>query len=286
MEHNSVARPLEELRKERGLRVYYVPCSAEGFLDLAALKEMIRELSPRLICINHVSNVTGTIQPLAEVASLKGEALLLVDAAQSAGHLEIDLSALPVDFLAFSGHKGLFAPGGIGVLYIREGLEDLVRPLKFGGTGSRSEALEQPNFLPDRFEAGTPNLPGIAGLSAGVEFVLQAGLSHIVAHEQELATRFIEAVKDHPRIKVYGPGDRQKATGIISVNVEGLPPSEVGLRLDREFGIMVRPGLHCAPLAHKTLGTLPQGTVRFSFNFMNRLGEVERAAEALLKIAS
>ena len=209
MEHNSVARPLEELRKERGLRVYYVPCSAEGFLDLAALKEMIRELSPRLICINHVSNVTGTIQPLAEVASLKGEALLLVDAAQSAGHLEIDLSALPVDFLAFSGHKGLFAPGGIGVLYIREGLEDLVRPLKFGGTGSRSEALEQPNFLPDRFEAGTPNLPGIAGLSAGVEFVLQAGLSHIVAHEQELATRFIEAVKDHPRIKVYGPGDRQ-----------------------------------------------------------------------------
>ncbi len=285
MEHNSVARPLEALRKERGVKVSYVPCTPEGFVDLAMFEKMVQELCPRLICINYVSNVTGTIQPLAELAALKGKALLLVDAAQAVGHFDIDLSRLPVDFLAFSGHKGLFAPGGIGVLYIREGLEDLVRPLKFGGTGSRSESLDHPDFMPDRFEAGTPNLPGIAGLKAGIKFVKDIGLATLASHERSLATRFIQGLKGHPRIKVYGPKDRQAATGIVSLNIQGLPPSEVALRLDREFGIYVRPGLHCAPLAHRTLGTLPQGTVRFSFNFMNRIDEVDKAARAVLQIA-
>ncbi len=285
MEHNSVARPLEELSKERGISVYYVPCSSEGLLDLNKFEEMLHMFKPKLICINHVSNVTGTIQPLSRIAELKGNALLLVDAAQSVGHIEINLNEFSIDFLAFSGHKGLFAPSGIGVLYIREGLEDLVRPLKFGGTGSRSEALIQPEFLPDRFEPGTPNLPGIAGLGAGLDYINKVGLDQIRAHEKKLSELFIQAIEKHPKIRIYGPRDRSKATGIVSVNVEGLPPSEVALRLDREFGVMVRPGLHCAPLAHQTLGTMPQGTVRFSFNYLNRLGEIERAAEALIKIA-
>ncbi len=286
MEHNSVARPLEELRKERDIWVHYIPCSPDGLLDLEAFENLVRTFRPKLICINHVSNVTGTIQPLEDIIRLKGESLLLVDAAQSVGHFEINLGNLNIDFLAFSGHKGLLAPSGIGVLYIREGLEGILRPLKFGGTGSRSESLNQPEFLPDRFESGTPNLAGIAGLGAGLDYVTRAGLDQIKAHEEKLAEIFIETIAEHPKITIYGPKDRRQATGIISVNIQGLPPSEVALRLDREFGVMVRPGLHCAPLAHETIGTLPQGTVRFSFNYLNRLGEAKRAAEALLKIAS
>ncbi len=286
MEHNSVARPLEELRKERNISVHYIPCLSDGLLNLEAFENLVRTFQPKLICINHVSNVTGTIQPLKEIIRLKGESLLLVDAAQSVGHFEINLSHLKIDFLAFSGHKGLLAPSGIGVLYIREGLEGILRPLKFGGTGSRSESLNQPEFLPDRFESGTPNLPGIAGLRAGLDYVTRASLDQIKTHEEKLAEIFIETVAEHPKITIYGPKDRRQATGIISVNIKGLPPSEVALRLDREFGVMVRPGLHCAPLAHETIGTLPQGTVRFSFNYLNRLGEAKRAAEALLKVAS
>ncbi len=286
VEHNSVARPLEALCRQGRIRVHYVPCNREGFLDLRALKEMVKTFSPRLICLSHVSNVLGTIQPLEEIVPLKGEALILIDAAQSVGHIDIDLSQLAIDFLAFSGHKGLLSPGGIGALYLRPGVEEILRPLKFGGTGSRSESLEQPDFLPDRFESGTPNLPGIAGLAAGARVVRQIGLKNISSHERLLAETFIELIKKNPKIRIYGPKDRTKATGIISVNIEGLPPSEVARRLDREFGVMVRPGLHCAPLAHKTLDTLPQGTVRFSFNYFNRLSEVERAAQALLEIAS
>jgi cysteine desulfurase family protein len=284
MEHNSMARPLEYLKKERAVQVHYLPCNQEGFLDLSRFREMKRALRPRLICLNLVSNVTGTIQPLPEVVAEKGESLLLVDAAQAVGHLPFSTEG--IDFLVFSGHKGLFGPAGTGVLYLAEGLEETLIPLKFGGTGSRSESLEMPEFLPDRFECGTPNLPGIAGLSAGIAFIEEVGLAKIRRHESALCEIFLERIKDHPKIKIYGPKDRLRATGIISLNVEGLPPSEVAHRLDVDFGIAVRSGLQCAPLAHRTLGTFPQGTVRFSFGYFNRLSEVEEAAQALLEIAS
>ncbi len=285
MEHNSVARVLEGLKK-KGVRVEYIPCDQEGFIDLEELEATVKDKNPRLICINLVSNVTGTIQPLAEICTLKEGAFLLVDAAQAVGHIPLDVSSLPIDLLAFSGHKGLFGPPGVGVLYIRQGLEKEISPLKEGGTGSRSEFLEQPEFLPDRFESGTPNLPGIAGLAAGVDFVEKVGLTRLHRHETALADIFLEKIRGHPRIRIYGPKDRVKATAIVSLNVEGLSPSEVAYRLDQEFGIAVRPGLHCAPLAHQTIKTFPQGTVRFSFGYFNRLNEAERAAEALLKIAS
>ena len=283
MEHNSVARPLEFLRRERGIEVHYVPCNQEGILDLKLFKEMRQALKPRLICLNLVSNVTGTIEPLPEVVAEKGESLLLVDAAQAVGHLPFSVEG--VDFLAFSGHKGLFGPGGTGVLYLAEGRERELKPLKVGGTGSRSESLEVPSFLPDFLECGTPNLPGIAGLSAGVAFIEETGLAKIRRHETALCEIFLEAIK-HPKIKVYGPKDRLLATGIVSLNVEGLSPSEVAHRLDLEFGIAVRPGLQCAPLAHQTLGTFPSGTVRFSFGYFNRLAEVEQAAKALLSLVT
>ena len=284
MEHNSVARPLEFLKKERRIEVVYAPCTPEGLLDLDRFRELLRELKPRLICLPLVSNVTGTIQPLPEIIAEKGESLLLVDAAQAVGHVFFSLEG--IDFLAFSGHKGLFGPGGTGVLYLAPGLEKKLKPWKIGGTGSRSELLEVPDFLPDRFECGTPNLPGVAGLAAGVEFVERTGLSKIRRHETALTEIFLEALQAHPKIKIYGPKDRLLATGIVSLNVEGFSPSEIAQRLDSEFGIAVRPGLQCAPLAHQTLGTFPQGTVRFSFGYFNRLAEVETAAQALLKIAS
>jgi len=285
MEHNAVARVLEQLKKERGLEVIYLPCDQEGFLILEEYEKALRQKPPKIFCLNLVSNVTGTVQPFHEIITLKEETLLLVDAAQAIGHLPLDVGALPIDFLAFSGHKGLFGPPGTGVLYLREGLETDLRPLKFGGTGSRSESLKQPNFLPDRFECGTPNLPGIVGLAAGVDFIEKIGLMRIHRHETALADIFLEKIRQHPKIKIYGPRDRVKATAIVSVNIEGLSPSEVARRLNEEFKIAVRPGLHCAPLAHQTIGTFPQGTVRFSFGYFNRLTEAERAAEALLSIA-
>ncbi len=284
MEHNSVARPLEYLKRERKIEVLYSPCNREGSLDLDVFKKLLHEFSPKLICIPLVSNVTGTIQPLPEIVALKGHSYLLVDAAQAVGHLPFNVEG--IDFLAFSGHKGLFGPGGTGVLYIAEGLETKLRPFKIGGTGSRSELLEVPEFVPDRFESGTPNLPGIAGLTAGVEFIERIGLAKIRRHETALTEIFLDALKGHPKIEFYGPQERLLATGIVSLNVKGLAPSEVAQRLDKEFGIAVRPGLQCAPLAHKTLGTFPQGTVRFSFGYFNRLAEVESATQALLKIAS
>ncbi|HHI97614.1 MAG TPA: aminotransferase class V-fold PLP-dependent enzyme [Thermodesulfatator atlanticus] len=286
MEHNAVARTLKALRQQ-GVNVLYAPCDQEGFLILEELEKIIRTENPKLLCINLVSNVTGTIQPLAEIYPLKGEnTYLLVDAAQAAGHLPLEVANSAIDFLAFSGHKGLFGPPGVGVLYLRRELASQVSPLKEGGTGSRSESLFQPEFLPDRFESGTPNLPGIAGLAAGIDFVEKIGLTRLHRHETALADIFLEKIRDHPRIKIYGPKDRVRATAIVSVNVEGLPPSEVARRLDIEFDVAVRPGLHCAPLAHQTIGTYPQGTVRFSFGYFNRLHEAEKAAEALIKIAS
>ncbi|OAG27509.1 aminotransferase class V-fold PLP-dependent enzyme [Thermodesulfatator autotrophicus] len=286
MEHNSVARPLEYLRQKRNVKVIFAPCNEEGFLDLDAFASLVETHKPRLICLNLVSNVTGTIQPLAEILEIKGESLLLIDAAQAVGHIPIDVSKGDIDFLVFSGHKGVFGPPGVGVLYIKPGRENELSPIKLGGTGSRSESLEAPKFLPDRFEPGTPNLCGIAGLAAGIDFIEKTGLMKIHRHTTALADLFVEKIKGHPRLKFYGPKERIKAIPIVSVNIEGLSPSEVARVLDKEFQIAVRPGLHCAPLAHKAIGTFPQGTVRFSFGYFNRIKEVELAAEALLKIAA
>ncbi|WP_022854170.1 aminotransferase class V-fold PLP-dependent enzyme [Thermodesulfatator atlanticus] len=285
MEHNAVARPLEFLRKAKKIEIAYVPCDKEGFLDLDAFEKLCLEKRPRLICVNFVSNVCGAIQPLAEIVSLKEDSLLLVDAAQAIGHLPIDVSHTAIDFLAFSAHKGLMGPPGVGVLYLAPGMEKELSPVKLGGTGSRSESLMQPEFLPDRFEPGTPNLCGIAGLSAAIDFIEKTGISRIHRHETALADIFLEKIRNHPNIEIYGPKERVKATAIVSVNVKDKSPSGVARILDQEFDIAVRPGLHCAPLAHQTLGTMPQGTVRFSFGYFNRVHDAERAAEALLKIA-
>jgi len=241
-----------------------------------------------MIVLNHASNVVGTLLPIAqagEIARLH-DVLLLVDAAQTAGAYPLDMEAMHIDLLAFSGHKGLFGPPGTGGLCIGERVPiDEMRPLKRGGTGSRSESDEQPRFLPDMCESGTPNAVGLAGLGAGVKYVMQEGVERIRAHEVELTRRLIAGLRELPGVTVYGGHDAELQAATVSFNVEGLAPSEVGLRLDEGYEIMSRVGLHCAPAAHRTIGTFPVGTVRFGLSCFNTEEEVRTAVGAVREIA-
>ena len=190
-----------------------------------------------------------------------------------------------IDLLAFSGHKSLFGPQGTGGLYIREDLEGLIRPLMFGGTGSRSEHEAQPEFLPDRYESGTPNTIGIAGLGAGAGFVLAEGVDRIRRREEELTARFLAGAASLPGIKVFGPPGTAGRTAVVSFQIDDVAPSTAALTLDEEFGILCRPGLHCSPAAHRTIGTFPRGTIRFGFGYFNRDQEVDQALTAIRAIA-
>jgi selenocysteine lyase/cysteine desulfurase len=263
-----------------------VNCSANGSLDPGDIERAIRPYT-RLIVLSHASNVVGTILPVAEVGRIARDhgVPLLVDAAQSAGCYPIDFEAMEIDLLAFSGHKSLYGPQGTGALCIREGIESLLEPLKYGGTGSYSEYEHQPEFLPDKYESGTPNTVGLAGLGAGVRFVMQEGLSNIREKEERLTKLLMDGLTTIPGVDIYGnshPGDR---VAIVSFNISGLTPSEVALQLEEDFRIMCRPGLHCSPVAHKTLGTFPQGSVRLSPGHFNSVHDIERTVEAVRQIA-
>jgi len=286
MEHNSVMRPLRALERE-GVEVTVVGCSAEGFLDPAAVEAAIRP-ETTLIALNHASNVVGTLLPVAEVGAIARDRdlLLLVDAAQTAGAYPIDVRADGIDLLAFTGHKSLLGPMGTGGLVVGERVDAAhLEPLKRGGTGSRSEHEEQPDFLPDMCESGTANTVGLAGLEAGVNWVLKRGVETIRAHEVSLAGRLIAGLRQIPGLTVYGPLDAEQQTATVSFNAAGLAPSEVGLRLDEEHAIMCRVGLHCAPAAHRTIGTFPEGTVRFGLSAFSTADEVDVALEAVRQMA-
>ena len=286
MEHNSMMRPLRALERQ-GVEVTVVPCSAEGFLDPADVAAALRP-NTVLIALNHASNVVGTLLPVADVASIAREhgVLLLVDAAQTGGAYPIDVQADGVDLLAFTGHKSLYGPMGTGGLIVGARV-DVARmePLKRGGTGSRSEQEEQPDFLPDMGESGTPNAVGLAGLAAGVRWVLERGVAAIRAHEVALAQRLIDGLMGVPGVTVYGGLDAERQTATVSFNVAGMAPSEAGLRLDENHGIMCRVGLHCAPAAHRTIGTFPVGTVRFGLGALNTVDEVDAAVAAVEQLA-
>jgi cysteine desulfurase family protein len=287
VEHNSMMRPLRDLEK-RGVKLTVVPCSEEGSLDPEDVRKNIRSRT-RLIALNHASNVTGALLPIREIgqATRRHDLLFLVDAAQTAGVYPIDIDQDGVDLLAFTGHKSLYGPQGTGGLVLGERVrEKEMNPFRLGGTGSRSEFEEQPDFLPDRFESGTPNGVGIAGLLAGLEFIEQTGIEAIRRHETGLIQRLIDGLKEIRRVKVYGPGNGTDRVAIVSFNLDGLSPSETALRLDREFGILCRPGLHCAPSAHRTIHTFPEGTIRFSFGVFNTRDEIGQALRALSLIAS
>jgi cysteine desulfurase/selenocysteine lyase len=286
MEHNSVMRPLRAMERE-GIELTVVPCSPEGFLDSADVEAAIRP-NTVMVVLNHGSNVVGSLLPVAEAGRIcrQHDLLLLVDAAQTAGAYPIDVEADHIDLLGFTGHKALCGPMGTGGLYIGPRV-DLGRfePLKRGGTGSRSELEEQPDFLPDMCESGTANTVGLAGLGAGVRFVLEQGVEKIRRHEEALTAQLIEGLEAIPVMTLYGGHDAARQTATVSFNVAGLEPSEVGLRLDEEYGILCRVGLHCAPSAHKTIGTFPTGTVRFALSYFNTEEEVETAVRAVREMA-
>lgn len=285
MEHNAVARPLAALARQ-GVTTTYVSCDATGLLDPAAVSAAILPQT-RLIVITHASNVTGTIQPIAQVAELARERdlLFMVDAAQSAGALPLDVQGVPIDLLAFPGHKSLLGPTGTGGLYVGE-RAGMIRSFREGGTGSASESPEHPAELPFRLEAGTANVFGIAGLAAGVKFVRETGLQAIIEHEQALNERLWHGLAAIEGITLYGPADPTARTSVVSFNLRGWEPTDVGAILDANFDIAVRPGLHCAPLAHRTLGTFPAGTVRMSCGFFNTIEHIDAALAAVAEIAA
>jgi cysteine desulfurase family protein len=286
MEHNSVMRPLRAL-EQKGLELTVVPSSPQGELDPQGVEKAIKK-NTRLIVTTHASNVVGTLMPVADVGEIaRAHGIpFCIDAAQTAGAYLIDVEAMKIDLLAFTGHKSLYGPQGTGGLYLREGLEEKLDPLMRGGTGSRSESQEQPDFMPDKYESGTPNTVGVAGLGAGARFCLAQGVAHIRAKEEGLTRMLIEGLKSISGVTLYGCGDAKRQVAICSFTIHDRSPSEITMELDEKFGIMSRPGLHCAPAAHQTINTSPQGTVRLSPGYFNTEEDIAVALEAVGKIAA
>ncbi len=287
VEHNSVMRPLRALEK-KGVEVAVVPCARDASLKPAAMEKAVTPAT-KLVVVNHASNVTGTLLPVAEVATIAHEAgaLILVDAAQTAGCVPIDVQEAGIDLLAFTGHKALLGPNGTGGLVVGADVDaSEIEPLIAGGTGSSSESEEQPETLPDKFEAGTVNAVGLAGLHAGIRFVTERGVEAIRARGVALTRQLAEGLAGIPGVKLYGPADPEKRTAVASITVEGLRVSDVGLRLDDDFNILARVGLHCAPAAHRTIGTFPEGTVRLAPGVFTTAADVEKAVAAIKEIAS
>lgn len=285
IEHNSVRRPLEFLKRTRGIQVDYIPVDEEGQLDVQLMERAFRS-NTRLVVCSHSSNLLGSIIPLVEIGKLvkrKG-AVLLVDAAQSAGMLDVHVEEMHVGMLAFPGHKGLLGPQGTGGLYISPDID--LEPLLHGGTGSQSEAIEQPTVRPDRYEAGTPNTIGYAGLQAGVKKVLEWTPQHIYRNEWELTQYMMEGLQEVGGLRILGPALGQARTGIVSFVSERYSASELAFRLDREYGIAVRAGYHCTPLAHMASGTEQTGAIRASVGISTSRDEVEFMRKAIAEIHS
>ena len=283
MEHNAVMRPLRQL-ESCGVSLSVAACDSCGRLDPLTIKTALTPRT-RLVLLVHASNVTGTLLPIAEVANIAREAGIrfAVDAAQTAGVHPIDVQSGGIDFLTFTGHKSLGGPQGTGGLVIGPDVD--LRPLMFGGTGSASESENQPSFLPDKLESGTLNAIGIAGLGASLAALTEFGVENVLAHERKLMKLFRDGLKEMPDIEVYGPENTAESVGVLSLNVASRPCEEVGMELERDFDILTRTGLHCAPAAHRTIGTFGRGTVRFSVSRFNTESDIHAALEALSRIA-
>jgi cysteine desulfurase family protein len=291
LEHNSVNRPLERLARDGRISLTRLPVTAEHLIDVDAVAAAWTP-ETRLLAVTHASNVTGTIQPVRALGRLARErdALLLVDAAQSAGVVPIDVDADAIDLLAFTGHKGLLGPTGTGGLVVGERAD--VLPWREGGTGGDSTAALQPSEYPHRLEGGTPNVFGLAGLREGVRIVLERGVAGILRHELELLTAFLGALRHPERFSFYGAERTllerggEGRVGLLSFNLQGFAPQEVAALLDQRSGIAVRPGLHCAPYAHRHLGAFPDGTARLSPGLLSSHDDMLRAAAALDELAA
>lgn len=282
MEHNAVMRPLRVLR-ERGVEVVQVQGDCQGFVDPQAVRDACRTPT-RMVVLSHCSNVSGTLQPVEEIGPWCRERgiLFLLDAAQSAGAFPIHVDQLGADLLAVPGHKSLMGPQGTGFLYVRSGLH--LNPLIHGGTGGHSNADGMPEEMPERYEAGTRNTPGIAGLKAAVDFLRETGLGEIRAHEKALLQRLLDGLGRMPQIRVHGPSDLDRHGGACSITLDGIDPAQVGFWLDHAYDIVCRVGLHCAPDAHRTLGTHPRGTVRVSPGYFTTAEEIDSLLAALAEL--
>lgn len=281
IEHNSVLRPLSSMSRN-GVEVTFLGVNQEGYVDLKAIKKAIKK-NTKAIIINHASNVLGTIQHIQEIGKIAKEAgvIFIVDASQSAGVIPIDVVRDNIDILAFPGHKGLFGPPGTGGLYLRKGIT--LRCYTEGGTGSQSNLINQPDFLPDRFESGTRNTPGIAGLCEGIKFIKKVGIENIKKHENMLIEHLVEELRKIPEVRIYGGTNYKNRASVVSINIEGIDSSDVGYFLNKK-GIAVRTGYHCAPLIHPIIGTVNRGTVRISPGYFNTLENIEDLIKVVIYI--
>lgn len=284
LEHNAVIRPLTQL-EGCGITWDYVETAEDGSYETSDVCGKIRP-NTKLVLINHASNVCGTIAPIEEIGRIcrEREILFAVDTAQTAGTLDIDMEAAGIDFLAFTGHKGLLGPQGIGGFLMHESLTEEIEPLIAGGTGSISDLYEMPDFLPDRYESGTMNLPGIIGLSVALSYLEDTGIKTIYKKKMELTGYFLERLKEFEEVRVVGKSGTEGRVAVVSLDFPEKDNAMVAFDLETDYGIMTRVGLHCAPLAHRSLGTYPSGTVRFAFSGANTREEIDRCIEALKKL--
>lgn len=281
MEHNAVMRPLTQLL-DNGITFDVIPCDVTGSIKIDAIESLIRPNTVAII-INHASNVCGTIQPIQSIGALcKAHNLhFIVDAAQTAGVIPINVKACHIDALCFTGHKGLLGPQGIGGIILTKEIAQTLTPLIAGGTGSFSHLETIPTHMPDAFEAGTLNLPGIIGLNEGLTYIESVGMKNIHNHELTLTKTFLEGLRSITGINIIGKQDIQDRTAVVSITIDSMDPASIAYELESTYHIMTRVGLHCAPRAHQTLGTYPEGTVRFSFGYANTLEEVDMVLSAL-----
>ena len=284
MEHNAVMRPLTQLL-DKGITFDTIPCDSTGFIQMDSIEPLIRPNTVALI-INHASNVCGTIQPLESIGPIcKAHNLqFIVDAAQTAGVIPIDVKACHIDALCFTGHKGLLGPQGIGGIILTKEMAQTLTPLIAGGTGSFSHLETLPTHMPDAFESGTLNLPGIIGLNEGLAYIESQGMENIHNHELVLTQSFLEGLQSIDVVNIVGKQNIQDRTAVVSITIDGMDPANIAYELESTYHIMTRVGLHCAPRAHQTLGTYPEGTVRFSFGYANTHKDVESALSALHRI--
>lgn len=286
MEHNAVMRPLTQLAK-RGVSFDRIPCDAEGRLQTGRVQAMLRS-NTRLVLLAHASNVSGTVQDAAavgEICAARGIPFAL-DAAQTAGHIPLDFAALHLSALSVPAHKGLMGPQGIGALLLRSDFEKTLEPLVSGGTGSVSDSEDIPLYLPDRFEPGTPNLPGIYGWEAALAYLESVTVEAAAAHDRTLSERFLIGLRDMPGVALIGPDTAEGRVGVFSLDFPGKDNAEITARLEEDFGILTRCGLHCAPSAHRTLGTFPRGTVRLSLGWFNTEDDIDRALQAVKAVSA
>ena len=284
MEHNAVMRPLTQLL-DKGITFDTIPCDSTGSIQMDSIEPLIRPNTVALI-INHASNVCGTIQPLESIGPIcKAHNLqFIVDAAQTAGVIPIDVKACHIDALCFTGHKGLLGPQGIGGIILTKEMAQTLTPLIAGGTGSFSHLETMPTHMPDAFEAGTLNLPGIIGLNEGLSYIESQGMENIHNHELALTQAFLEGLQSIDVVNIIGKQDIQDRTAVVSITIDSMDPASIAYELESTYHIMTRVGLHCAPRAHQTLGTYPEGTVRFSFGYANTHEDVVSALSALHRI--